>query len=352
MRMLIPCSLLAILSARLLAVDIGATTQPNNTGPSTVMLGELANLYEPVPFDHKTHAEMAEMWEGCITCHHRPPTTQPIGQPVINPHDQADSDKIPACKSCHAIAPEQVDMHMPSLKGAYHRQCLNCHREWANENSCTACHRPRNGITPAPPPTPDDIVGRMHPPIPQPDAKLYVARYTPAVGPNVLFRHIEHSTKYGLKCVNCHRHDTCSSCHNGNSRGPQLLHPGETWDKTHGPCIGCHQQDRCRTCHFDDGESPPAPFEHRMIGQLLDDDHSSLKCGQCHSVLKARKIVTCGDASCHKPDLAITYPTHRPGPLVKAAPTTMPSDRPIVRVELEPSGSVVKRVRRAQGGGS
>jgi len=37
--------------------------------PETVMLDELVAQYEPVPFDHKAHASMAQMWDGCTTCH-------------------------------------------------------------------------------------------------------------------------------------------------------------------------------------------------------------------------------------------------------------------------------------------
>ena len=51
---------------------------------------------------------------------------------------------------------------------------------------------PRRGRTQIAP-TPDDIVGRMHKPIPEPTTKLYVARFTPVAGPNVLFRHEEHA---------------------------------------------------------------------------------------------------------------------------------------------------------------
>ncbi len=341
------CCLFMLLPLRLFAFDIGATTQASPEVPDTVVLGELVNLYQPVPFDHKSHAQMTEMSEGCITCHHRPPTTQSVHAVPSDAHDQSDSDRIPACKSCHEIAAEQANIHMPTLKGAYHRQCLNCHREWANEKSCTACHLARNEIGSAQTASRDDIVGRMHPPIPQPDVKQFTARFTPAVGSNVLFRHLEHSTKYGLKCVNCHRRDSCSTCHNGSSNGPRLLNPGRTWAEAHGTCMACHQNDRCQTCHFNDGQTPPPPFEHQMVGQVLDKDHATLKCGQCHPVLKARKVVTCGDASCHKAELAVEYPAKRPGPmLIVAPPATMPSTRPAVQVQVEPSGTVIKRVRR------
>ena len=334
--------------------QIGATTQDSPHGPDTVILRELAALYQPVPFDHKTHAQMAEMWDGCTTCHHRSPSTQPPSAPAavlaLDHHDQHQASKIPACKSCHEVsAAESVDFRMPTLKGAYHRQCLNCHRDWANENSCTACHKPVDGVATKEQPTADDIVGRMHPPMPEPDVKIYKARFLPAVGANVTFRHKEHSTKYGLKCVNCHRHDNCSSCHSAKPQaaGPHLLKPGRTWRDTHGPCVGCHQDDRCNTCHYGDDQTPPPPFEHRMTKQILDKDHIELKCAQCHIRVKAKTELTCGDSSCHKPEQAIAFPAYRPGPVVLApATTTAPSTKPVVEVKSGPTGTI-KRVRRA-----
>ena len=59
-----------------------ATTQPTHVGPSpdlgpdVVVLKELSEaqgLYDPVPFDHKAHAHMAETQKGCVTCHHQSP---------------------------------------------------------------------------------------------------------------------------------------------------------------------------------------------------------------------------------------------------------------------------------------
>jgi hypothetical protein len=246
----------------MLCLGAAPATQEANLGPDVVVLRELVNLYQPVPFDHKTHAQMAEMWDGCTTCHHRPPTVQPVDPAAADHHDQNDADKIPACKSCHAIEPANADIHMPSLKGAYHRQCLNCHREWANENSCTVCHEPIEGVAgQVLAPTPDDIAGRMHPPIAAPTVLAYKARFTPADGANVTFRHDEHVKTHNLKCASCHRHDNCSSCHNGTTRatGPKLLVPGRTWRQSHETCVRCHEQDRCQSCHYQDDEEPPAP---------------------------------------------------------------------------------------------
>lgn len=301
-------------------------TQPSPYGPDIVIMKELVNLYEPVPFDHKSHAKMAEMWEGCVTCHHRPPssTTQPAAaRTPVNATTQAMSDEIPACKSCHAVNGGADDIAMPNLKGAYHRQCLNCHKEWMHGNACVICHKPRDpNLAASPVPTAGDIVGRMHPPIPEPDSKLYRARYEPAAGPNVLFRHKEHTKDFGLKCVHCHRRDNCASCHDpkAKEKASRPLKPGMTWAESHGPCMNCHVGDRCAHCHYKDGEQSPKAFAHAATGQILDKDHVHIGCGQCHTDVAFTAPPTCGDSSCHK-DRVMTYPQDRPGP----APTTRPA---------------------------
>ena len=51
-----------------------AHTLAPGSGPDNVVLNELENLYEPVAFNHKIHAEMADMCRGCEACHHYTPT--------------------------------------------------------------------------------------------------------------------------------------------------------------------------------------------------------------------------------------------------------------------------------------
>ncbi len=301
-------------------------------GPDTVTLKELVDVYDPVPFNHKTHAMMAEMWDGCVTCHHRSPepATRPATQPSMNGRGavtQADSTQIPACKSCHPVDNKDVDVQMPGLKGAYHRQCLNCHREWTHANACNACHAPRKPGAEAVAHTPDDITGRMHPPIPEPDEKLYKTRFTPADGGNVLFRHKEHVKSFGLKCAHCHRGDTCSNCHDADAKSIRVkpVTPGKTWAESHGPCMSCHEQDRCRHCHYKDDQPPPPVFAHAMTGQLLDKDHENLACLQCHSRMKDRPDPTCGGVECHQENPAIAFPAQRPGPRASTRPASATS---------------------------
>jgi hypothetical protein len=285
------------------------------------------------------------MWDGCVTCHHHTPEVP------ARPGEAGaeDASKYPPCKSCHSPAAEDVTVRMPGLKGAYHRQCLNCHKEWMHANACVVCHLPRDPQKRAAAPTKDDIVGRMHPPIPEPDVKIYRTRLTPADGPNVTFRHKEHTERFGLSCVNCHRRDNCANCHDaqaGHSK-LQVMKPGKTWTESHEPCANCHQSDRCNHCHYQDGQTAPPPFDHKMTGQLLDANHDQFACSKCH--LGQRFVstrMTCGNGKCHDLEKGIAFPAYRPGPVVCQLPEVAvetseeaPRPQPTTR-------AVIQRIRR------
>jgi len=310
--------------------------------PRFVLLDELANHYLPVPFDHEGHAEMAEMAGGCGVCHH------------FTPENAAH----PACKTCHAPGPNQGDIRKPGLKGAYHRQCLSCHREWSHETACGTCHLPKTGRDTDSPgsqvPSADDIVGRMHPPIPEPETELYETNREGYEPTRVLFRHRAHTHKYGLGCSECHREDNCNRCHEAGKQHQQLV---RSLDDHHRPCLNCHENYSCDGCHFKPTEEPPAPFDHArtgwplsryhqdvgcrtchrevpfkkrdracnachedwvpdnfdhtVTGQKLDDNHVQIDCASCHPDRKFDKAPKCDD--CHDEDDGIGFPDKRPG---------------------------------------
>ena len=317
-------------------------------GPDVVILNELEDIYLPVPFDHKGHAKMAEMTRGCAVCHHYTP----------------EGARHPACKSCHEVSPLRQNMQKPSLKGAYHRQCLNCHREWSHETACEICHAPKAGRSrkgrSLRMPTKDDIMGQMHPPIPEPQTKVYQTKYLQKSGTKVTFRHKDHIHRFGLKCAECHHEDSCSRCHEeGKSESNQV----KTLEEHHNPCVTCHDMASptgCAGCHWGEGQSAPAPFDHAVTrwplgryhqdrncrlchaavpfvkldracntchgdwspdtfdhavtGQRLNDAHQEIDCEDCHVGRDFDGPPTCDE--CHEEDEGIGFPAKRPGPVV------------------------------------
>lgn len=134
-----------MLAASVLAV---AALCPADTGPDEITMDQLANLYDPVLFDHLTHQEMydcgrchhgedEEADPGCITCHGgRPLDTQSSCSTCHSPQYPAETDtKVPGQE------PEnQYHIDTPGLTGAYHLQCRGCHVEDGGPTDCQECH--------------------------------------------------------------------------------------------------------------------------------------------------------------------------------------------------------------------
>ncbi|RJO66317.1 MAG: hypothetical protein C4523_12855 [Myxococcales bacterium] len=315
-------------------------------GPDLVILDALEDQYLPVPFDHRGHAEMTRMTEGCAVCHHY----------------TSDAAVQPACRGCHERSPQADDMRKPSLKAAYHRQCMSCHREWSHTTACGVCHPPKVGPGGASPvthqPTKDDIIGTMHPPIPEPHTEIYEPASKPSPGEKVIFRHQEHTRRFGLACVDCHREDSCVRCH---EEGRSHQQRPRTLEEHHQPCAKCHDvdnNDTCNRCHWKEGKEKPKAFDHAATGwplsdhhivlgcrachkrvpfrrlerdcntchydwkpetfdhavtrQVLDQNHAKIDCADCHENRKFSSPPTCEE--CHEEDEGITYPEKRPGP--------------------------------------
>lgn len=97
-------------------------------GPETLTLKSLEKRYQPVVFSHGPHTDMAE---NCAACHHHSP-----------------AGETPACSECHGEPFNPQNLNMPGLKGAYHLQCMGCHREiGAGPVGCTECHEKKTGAT-------------------------------------------------------------------------------------------------------------------------------------------------------------------------------------------------------------
>lgn len=241
-------------------------------GPVVVMIGELANLYNPVPFAHELHATMSDMYGGCENCHHY----------------SESGGAIPPCSECHDPQKEPVNLNMPSLQGAYHRQCMNCHLDWSHANACNFCHQEHHDDIAQVPADTTDIVGIKHPLIEATDSYFYDTSYDK--GPVVTFHHTDHVDQFGLNCVDCHRGDSCGSCHD-------QLKTRKSRVQSMASCTECHAERGCKFCH--DYERKPM-FEHGLsTGWELGPYHAKLQCKQCHGVPKVFQTPNTRCISCH-----------------------------------------------------
>jgi hypothetical protein len=112
--------------------------------PENVEIKALMNQYEPAKMPHrkivqKLHSNINDnklvhyfhREEGtlCQGCHHNSPAAK----------------KPPKCASCHGQPFDERDPFKPGLMAAYHRQCMECHKEMGIEKpvatDCTACHK-------------------------------------------------------------------------------------------------------------------------------------------------------------------------------------------------------------------
>ena len=118
--------------------------------PETVTIGVLSNDFEPCVFPHRKIYEALVKGAGesglaaafhtsptsmCAACHHNSPV-----EGLKTP---------PKCASCHGIQADKMaaDANKPSLKAAYHQQCMACHDRMKvakpAATDCAGCHTPR-----------------------------------------------------------------------------------------------------------------------------------------------------------------------------------------------------------------
>ncbi len=295
--------------------------------PEIVMIGGLSDLYHPVEFNHRLHAEMSLMDQGCSQCH----------------HSTTGSTMLP-CRDCHAVTPDQVSLNQPGLKGAYHRQCLDCHIEWSHSQGCETCHLPVDSaqLTGAPE---GGESGRLEQFKAAASPTIsYQTKYTEA--PIVSFHHKEHSTDFGLDCTACHQSAGCTECH--DARRPVSVGIDRTVT-----CFGCHQETNCSFCHSTSerkashheradswqlkeyhgellcsvchGSAPDfatpstdcdrchadwgPDFSHAVTGLVMNEDHSDLECENCHLDGDFARRPNC--SACHEDEIA--FPAQLPG---------------------------------------
>jgi hypothetical protein len=245
--------------------------------PEIIKIDTLKGDYEATIFTHKLHAEMAFMSGGCKTCHH------------FNP-----PGKVLTCIECHQPQSAESDLSKPGLKGAYHRQCLNCHREWSHSTNCTVCHeRKDSGAAKASIDDKAEFKKVSHPNIETPGKVVYNVDFDD--GPIVTFFHDEHINLFNLSCENCHQNESCARCHDTLDKKAAA-----TEKEPHENCIGCHESDiddNCTKCH---DTKERKPFDHANTGWPLNKYHKKLYCNECHGSTGVFKKLNKNCTSCHK----------------------------------------------------
>lgn len=250
--------------------------------PATITLGKDGATYGAVTFAHRAHAHMAETGKGCNGCHH---------------YDQA--GPIRKCKSCHAVSRLRQDVGKPDLKGAMHRQCLECHRDWNPTGACSTCHATKGtaGLPAVP-------TAAKKPTVTTPERIVY--QTGAKEGKTVTFFHAEHVKRFALACADCHQQQACVACHDRKRAAvatPVLTlqtRQGLTEEQAHIRCDGCHAKTPCATCHA--GMTPRSTgFDHaRRTGFALNRFHAPLTCKQCHKNAGAFSRISADCESCHK----------------------------------------------------
>ncbi len=239
----------------------GQTEMKTDNIPDTIKIGLLENIFEPVLFDHKLHAEMTTMGGGCNTCHHHG------SEGVYEP-----------CADCHVSEAENASLSMPTINGAYHRNCLNCHQSWTGEKVCETCHvqkKFRFNLRKSLDAT--DILAHHHEEIVVSDIFHFVSPESDQKP--VSFQHKEHVDLYRFKCETCHRQTDCSTCHNYT---PSSVETVKSLAIHHDPCSNCHDtvmENSCESCH---SSTPSDGFTHSRTGWELNRFHQPLSCNTCH----------------------------------------------------------------------
>jgi hypothetical protein len=88
----------------------------------------------------------------CTDCHHHTTGGPPAEPTCARCHANSGESETVGCSECHSSAPfaaqnlqtmEDPDLYhidKPGLKGAYHLNCIGCHREVYGPVGCQDCH--------------------------------------------------------------------------------------------------------------------------------------------------------------------------------------------------------------------
>jgi len=132
----------------LLSVLLCVTCYAMDYFPDVVEIDSISELYEGVTFDHQMHMSIGE----CAECHHHTTGTAASSDYCVKCHAGGEESESVACKDCHSADPlSPANLHQskpgyqyhddkPSLKAAYHLNCLGCHQEMGAPTGCEDCH--------------------------------------------------------------------------------------------------------------------------------------------------------------------------------------------------------------------
>ncbi len=147
----IPKYLLSTVVAMLLCLSSYSAIALAGDGPDEVILDSLAQLYEPVVFNHAMHEEVTE--SRCAVCHHHTLGTPVEDKNCLRCHAESGAADEISCQGCHSskrfeaeylnrIDADNTLYHRDKvgLKGAYHLRCMTCHAEMGVPNGCQDCH--------------------------------------------------------------------------------------------------------------------------------------------------------------------------------------------------------------------
>ncbi|MEG1609765.1 MAG: cytochrome c3 family protein [Bilophila sp.] len=140
--------LAAIATANLTAKPVPALSPADM--PETVTIGSLSKEFEPSVMPHRKIYEALQKGigtNGMAAAFHTSPTATCAACHHHSPKDSLASP--PKCGSCHAVQADKLAVadNRPSLKAAYHQQCMACHDQMRIEKpaatDCAGCHAPR-----------------------------------------------------------------------------------------------------------------------------------------------------------------------------------------------------------------
>jgi len=114
--------------------------------PEKVIIKELVDKYEAVELPHRKiiHALVNNIKDNTLANYFHIEK----GTPCQSCHHNSPADiKPPRCVSCHGKPFDGANLLRPGMKGAYHQQCMGCHKamgiEKPNATDCTECHKER-----------------------------------------------------------------------------------------------------------------------------------------------------------------------------------------------------------------